>query len=71
MTDGTERCINCGSTIDGGGVYMGDNVEPDADEKLSGGDSVPISEVIEFNDGPYCSLDCSVDAGTDRGGSDE
>jgi hypothetical protein len=70
MTDndssGIERCINCGSTIDGDGVYNANSVKPDAGEELSGGNSVPISEVIEFNDGPYCSLHCSVDTGTDR-----
>jgi len=63
---GTERCINCGTNIDGDGVYNSNGVKPDADEKLSGGDSVPISEVIEFNDGPYCSLHCSVDTEGDR-----
>lgn len=58
-----EKCINCGNDIDGDGVFTGDSVKPGADESLSGGESVPLSELIEFNDGPYCSLDCSITAG--------
>jgi hypothetical protein len=38
----------------------------DGHERLADGESVKISNLMEMDDGPYCSLDCSLDTGTDR-----
>lgn len=63
-----ERCINCGDEIEDEPVYDNGGLKDDAGDKLAGGDSVSISEVFAFDDGPYCSLDCSVATATEQGG---
>jgi len=61
----TERCINCGDEIEGDGVHTQSGVKSDGLERLANGGSVSLSNLMEMDDGPYCSLDCSVDTGTD------
>lgn len=62
----TGRCITCGDEIHGDGVYTQSGVKMDGHERLADGESVKISNLMEMDDGPYCSLDCSLDTGTDR-----
>lgn len=57
-----EQCINCGDEFDGDGIYNGNSVKEEAVGKLSDGASVPLNDVIKFDDGPYCSLDCSINS---------
>lgn len=61
----TEQCINCGDTIDGDGVYNANGVKPDAADKITDGEGASVGEIVEFNDGPYCSIECSVRTGGD------
>jgi len=72
MSDGsmsdTERCINCGDKIEGNGVHTQSGVKSDGLERLADGESVSLSNLMEMDDGPYCSLDCSVDTETNQGG---
>jgi hypothetical protein len=49
-------------------VYTQSGIKPDGHERLADGESVKISNLMEMDDGPYCSLDCSLDTGTDRSG---
>jgi len=62
---GTERCINCGDEIEGDGMYRQSGVKSSGLERLTDGESVSLSNLMEMDDGPYCSLDCSV-TDTDR-----
>ncbi|APX98652.1 nucleoside triphosphate pyrophosphohydrolase family protein [Natronorubrum daqingense] len=64
-SSGTERCIGCGSEIEGDGFYGQGDVKPEGLEGLGDGESVPVSELFGFNDGPYCTLECSLEADTD------
>jgi len=59
----TEQCINCGNEIESDGVYTQSGVKSDGLERLFDGESVGFSELVEMQDGPYCSLDCSVSGG--------
>jgi hypothetical protein len=67
----TNRCINCGDEIQGDGVYTQSGVKSDGHERLQDGESVKVSNLMEMDDGPYCSLDCSVDTGTDQETGDD
>jgi hypothetical protein len=64
-TADTERCINCGDEIEGDGVYTQSGVKSDGLERLADGESVSLSNLMEMDDGPYCSLDCSIGTDTD------
>jgi len=64
-SDGSEQCINCGDEIDGDPVYSQGGVKSDGLERLADGDSVGLSELMEMDNGPYCSLDCSVNPGSE------
>lgn len=68
---GTERCIGCDSEIEGDGFYGQGDVKPKGLDGLSDGESVPVSELFGFNDGPYCTLKCSLDTDTDCGDDKE
>jgi hypothetical protein len=65
-TGDTDRCINCDDEIKGDGVYTQSGVKSNGFDRLADGESVSLSNLLEMGDGPYCSLDCSVDTGTDQ-----
>lgn len=65
--DEPESCINCGDEIDGEGFYAFSGAEDVKGlDALDGDEPVPIDEVFGFNDGPYCTLDCSLDGDADE-----
>jgi len=69
MSEGnTERCIKCGDEIEGESVYSQSGVKTDGLERLADGESVALSDLMEMEDGPYCSLDCSLQPDSDRDG---
>lgn len=67
---GTEECVDCGDEIEGDGVYNSGSLTDAVGDALSDGESVPVGEIFEFDDGPYCSLDCSVSTDTDEAGGE-
>jgi hypothetical protein len=67
----TGRCINCGDEIHGDGVYTQSGVKSDGHERLQDGESVKISNLMEMDDGPYCSLACSLNTDTDPQGDQQ
>lgn len=58
------ECINCGGMVEGEeAVFSSGGVKEDGLNKLLvEEESVPASELFGFDDGPYCSLDCSMDS---------
>jgi len=64
-TDETERCINCGDRIAGDGVYTQSGFKSDGMGRLADGEEVGLSDLMEMDDGPYCSLDCSIETGAE------
>ena len=68
---GTEECVGCGDEIEGDGVYNNGSLTDAVGDALSDGESVPVGEIFEFDDGPYCSLDCSVSTDTDEAGDSD
>ena len=56
------HCIECGDEIgeDNDAVYGGGKVEEEGAERLIQGETVGASELFGFDDGPYCSIRCSV-----------
>lgn len=61
------RCIECGGKIneDNDAVYGGGKMEEAGAERLTRGETVDASELFGFDDGPYCSIRCSVRGGDD------
>jgi len=57
----TEQCIACGDEIVGDGVYTQSGVKSDGLDRLAAGESVGLADLLAMDDGPYCSLVCSVD----------
>lgn len=61
----TGRCIGCGSEIEGDGFYAQGDVTPEGLGGLCDGESVPVTQLFGFNDGPYCTLECSLETGAE------
>lgn len=59
----TLNCIACGAEIpsEDDAVYGFGGVKPDGAVKLFDGETVSASELFGFDDGPYCSLNCSME----------
>lgn len=55
-------CIECGKTVDDEqAIYSSGGVKNDGLESLLiDGEAISIDELFGFDDGPYCSLDCSM-----------
>lgn len=64
-TSDTTECIACGAAIpaEEDGVFLAGGVKEDTLDELNAGEPAPLDDVISFDDGPYCSIDCSMDEG--------
>ena len=60
-TEQVERCINCGDEIEGEPVAGHGSLKDNVTETFERDESVPVGEVFEFDDGPYCSFTCLLD----------
>ncbi|APX98732.1 hypothetical protein [Natronorubrum daqingense] len=65
----TEQCIECGDAVGNNPFYANSGLVAGAFDDVEDGESVPVKDVFGFNDGPYCSLDCSLDTETEPEGS--
>lgn len=60
MTD----CMECGDEVDEDeAVYGSGTIRDSGLEKLSRGETLDAEELFGFDDGPYCSLECSIQGG--------
>lgn len=59
----TQECIECGDEItpEDDAVFGAGGINDDGAEKLFDGETVPVSELFGFDDGPYCSLGCPLE----------
>lgn len=58
------RCIQCGDLIhdEDDAVYGQGSVNKDGLKSLGDGEEVGADELFAFDDGPYCSMPCSIKA---------
>lgn len=61
------HCENCGDEIPSTdeAVWGSGGVKESGLEKMSDGETIGADELFGFDDGPYCSLGCSVNGGDD------
>lgn len=59
----TLRCEACDEQIESekDAVYGAGSLKQDGAEQLADGEKVGFDELFGFDDGPYCSLDCSME----------
>lgn len=57
-------CNNCGDPVpEDDAVHRASEVSEDSADRLASGDAADRLDQIEFNDGPYCSIDCATTTG--------
>lgn len=62
--DDRVECVECSTeTPEGDAFYAAGDLDEDALDELAYGESIPVSELFTFADGPYCSLDCLTETG--------
>lgn len=59
----TMQCIDCGAEIEdeAEAVYASGGLDKDGFEKAMEEGEVDARELFGFDDGPYCSIACSID----------
>lgn len=60
--DDTVACLVCGDAVaEADAVYNASGAKAEGLAEMAPGESVPLDDVIAFEDGPYCSLGCSME----------
>lgn len=67
-----QECINCGETIESetGAVWASSGLKESGLQELGEGETVGASELMDFDCGPFCSIDCSIKYDPDGGDED-